>query len=47
MSKNSSEKSKTPTSQGIIDSFDFLSNAASTQDCTGLITSGTINEDEL
>ncbi len=45
MSKNSSEKSKTPTSQGIIDSCDFPSNAASTQDCTGLIPSGPVNED--
>ena len=47
MSKNSSERPKTPTSQGIIDSCDFPSNAASTQDCTGLIPSGTVNEDEL
>ena len=47
MSKNSSEKSKTPTSQGIIDSCDFPSNASSTQDCTGLIPSGPVNEDEL
>ena len=47
MSKKSSEKPKTPTSQGILDSCDFLSNAASTQDCTGLIPSGPINEDEL
>ena len=46
MSKNSSEKPKTPTNQEIIDSCDFLSNAASTQDCTGLIPSGPINEDE-
>ena len=43
MSKNSSEKPKTPTSQGIIDSCDFLSNAASTQDCTGLIPSGPVS----
>lgn len=47
MSKNSSEKPKTPTSQEVIDSYDFLSNAASTQDCTGLIPSGPVNEDEL
>ena len=46
MSKNSSEKSKTPTSQGIIDSCDFPSNAASTQDCTGLIPGGLQNEEE-
>ena len=37
MSKNSSTKPKTPTNQEVIDSYDFLSNAASTQDCTGLI----------
>lgn len=30
-----------------MDSYDFLSNAASTQDCTGLIPSGPVNEDEL
>ena len=47
MSKNSSEKPKTPTSQGIIDSCDFPSNAASTQDCTGLITAGPQNDKEV
>lgn len=47
MKKNSSTKPKDPTNQEIIDSCDFLSNAASTQDCTGLIQSGPINEDEL
>lgn len=47
MSKNSSTKPKTPTNQEVIDSCDFLSNAASTQDCTGLIPSGPVNEDEL
>ena len=47
MSKNSSEKSKTPTSQGIIDSCDFPSNAASTQDCTGLIPAGPQNDKEV
>lgn len=31
MSKNSSEKPKTPTNQEVIDSYDFPSNAASTQ----------------
>lgn len=34
MKKNSSTKPKDPTNQEIIDSCDFLSNAASTQDCT-------------
>ena len=47
MSKNSSTKPKTPTNQEVTDSYDFLSNAASTQDCTGLIPSGPVNEDEL
>ena len=47
MSKNSSTKPKTPTNQEVTDSYDCLSNAASTQDCTGLIPSGPVNEDEL
>ena len=47
MSKNSSTKPKTPTNQEVTDSYDFLSNAASTQDCTGLIPSGPVTEDEL
>ena len=46
MKKNISHKSAT-SNQEIIDSCDFLSNAASTQDCTGLIPSGPMNEDEL
>ena len=46
MKKNISHKSVT-SNQEIIDSCDFLSNAASTQDCTGLIPSGPMNEDEL
>lgn len=33
--------------QKIIDSYDYLSNAASTQDCTGLIPSAPQNEEEL
>ena len=46
MKKNVPAKSS-PSNQEIIDSFDFLSNAASTQDCTGLIPSAPVNEDEL
>ena len=46
MKKNILQKSA-PSNQEIIDSCDFLSNAASTQDCTGLIPSGPVNEDEL
>lgn len=33
--------------QSIIDSYDYLSNAASSQDCTGLIPSEPISEGEL
>ena len=47
MKKNSSTKHKIPTNKELIDSCDFLSNAASTQDCTGLIPSGPVNEEEL
>ena len=47
MKKNSSAKPKDPTNQEIIDSYDFLSNAASTQDCTGLIPSAPVSEAEL
>ncbi len=36
-----------PANQEIIDSYDFFSNAVSTQDCTGLIPSGPVNEDAL
>ena len=33
--------------QRIIDSYDYLANAASTQDCTGLIPSAPVSETEL
>lgn len=33
--------------QRIIDSYDYLTNAASTQDCTGLIPSAPQNDEEL
>ena len=33
--------------QEIIDSYDYLTNAASTQDCTGLIPSAPTNKAEL
>lgn len=46
MSEKSSHKPKS-SNQEIIDSCDFLSNAASTQDCTGLIPAGPVNEDQL
>lgn len=33
--------------QCIIDSYDYLANAASTQDCTGLIPAAPVSEAEL
>ncbi len=33
--------------QKIIDSYDYLANAASTQDCTGLIPAAPANKTEL
>lgn len=44
--KKRSEK-KGPTNQDIIDSFDYLGNAASTMDCTGLIPFGPVSESQL
>ena len=39
---------RTPhTNQDIIDSYDYLSNAASTQDMTGLIPSDPVSVEEL
>ncbi len=43
--KKKSKKEK--NNQEIIDSYDYLSNAASTQDCTGLIPSAPESEAEL
>lgn len=40
-------KTETKKNQRIIDSYDYLTNAASTQDCTGLIPSTPLNEAEL
>ena len=45
--KNKIPHSSSPSNQEIMDSYDFLANSASTQDCTGLIPSGPVNEDEL
>ena len=39
--------SEQKSNQEIIDSFDYLSNAASTQDCTGLIPSAPQSRAEL
>ncbi len=41
------QKAASKENQKIIDSYDYLSNAASTQDCTGLIPSAPLNEEEL
>lgn len=41
------KKAASANNQKIIDSYDYLSNAASTQDCTGLIPSAPQNEEEL
>ena len=39
---------RTPrTNQDIIDSYDYLSNAASKQEMTGLIPAGPVSEEEL
>ena len=45
--KNKIPHNSLSSGQEIIDSYDFLSNSASTQDCTGLIPSAPVNEDEL
>ena len=47
MKKDTHLKSDIPDNQEIIDSYDFMSNAASTQDCTGLIPAGPVDEEEL
>lgn len=45
--KNKIPHNSLSSGQEIMDSYDFLSNSASTQDCTGLIPSAPVNEDEL
>lgn len=37
----------TKTNEEIIDSYDYLSNSASTQDCTGLIPSEPVSVSEI
>lgn len=44
-SKN--QKKASEENQRIIDSYDYLSNAAAAQDCTGLSPSAPLNEAEL
>lgn len=45
MSKQKENSAK--ENQRIIDSYDYLANAASSQDCTGLIPSAPLNQAEL
>ena len=47
MKKNAHSKSDSSANQEVIDSYDFMSNAASSQDCTGLIPAGPVDEAEL
>lgn len=41
------KKKKEKTNEEIIDSYDYLSNAASTQDMTGLIPSNPLGDEEI
>ena len=41
--KNKIPHNSSPSNQESIDSYDFLSNSASAQDCTGLIPSAPVN----
>ena len=41
------KKKRKRSNEEIIDSYDYLANAASTTDCTGLIPSGPASESEL
>ena len=47
MNQNNGTQKREKTNQEIIDSYDYLSNAASSQDCTGLIPSEPESEAEL
>lgn len=44
---NTDKEKRKKTNSEIIDSYDYLSNAASTQDMTGLIPSGPTSTEEL
>lgn len=44
---SSSAKKASAENQRIIDSYDYLTNAASSQDCTGLIPSAPQSDEEL
>ena len=47
MEKRKTKKQLAEEDQRLIDSYDYLSNAASAMDCTGLIPSAPINAAEL
>ncbi len=47
MSTEKKNDKKQKTNQEIIDAYDYLSNAASMQDCTGLIPSEPVSTAEL
>lgn len=47
MSTEKKKNQKKKSNQEIIDSYDYLSNAASAQDCTGLIPSAPESKEEL
>lgn len=46
MDKNKKKTKNESQNQDIIDNFDYLSNAASTHDCTGLIPSEPVDDAE-
>lgn len=46
MNKDKKKPQYLPTNEEIIDNFDYLANAASSQDCTGLIPSEPADEAE-
>lgn len=47
MKKNPENKKSQKSNQQIMDSFDYMANSASAQDCTGLIPSGPVDDAEL
>lgn len=47
MKSNNKSHFHIPSNQDIIDSYDYLANSASTQDCTGLIPSAPQSKAEL
>lgn len=47
MSIDKKNPENTPTNEEIIDSYDYLANAASKQDMTGLIPSEPVSQEEL